>query len=421
MENSQPIHSRLEGLTNSTPLKIDVFSVKEFDTSTPLPAQRQEKRDYLGIGLRLFAVLFAALVGIVFFNFSNAKVLKFVKDMILMTPEVKTSVRKLGGSVENYYNFLLGKTPSSSKLLLRLDIDNFVSDLQGVVAGAKTERRAVLSLGYQPIVYFKDLENSLRSKENVNGEENVLGENVFFKTEVERLLREGKELSAKILDNSKAAGTRLSEYEKFLQERNPKVDKQEFKLLYNRAKEANEKARNFISQAEKTGNYYYIIYDINIELTPQLLNYIEVLKKISVSSDPTLYLSQLDDFQYNLLKLSSKLKRVSSKDLPFGLEDLHNDNLRVFELLESNVKEVKSAVAQGRREEVLSSLQRLNMALSPIYERSKTLEINFWQNNRALRRYKEVVEKYGELEQDLQEYVLKNQNFLLELLSQLIS
>ncbi len=419
MDNQSLTQSKLEGLSNSTPLRIDVFSVKEFDSSTPLPLKREERKDYFSIFLRFFALGFAIFLMFVFLNFNKAKGLRFVKDSLLITPEVRNAVDRLGESVENYYNFLLGKENYSNKYLLRLDIDGFMSDLSGVVAGAKVERRALLGLGYQPSLYFLKLQEDLEKKEKDQSSQ-VLGENIFFSEQLDKLLREGKELSVKIIDNSKTAQVKLEEYEEFLKEEDPKVDEQEIKLLLSEIKEVNEKARTFISQAEKTGNYYYLIYDINIELAPQLINYIELVKKIAASPSPSFYLTQLDDFQYNLLKLQGRLKRVSSEDLPFGLEDLHNDNLKIFDLLNENVKEIKAALAESNKEKIVYSLAKLNSSLQPIYERSKTLEINFWQNNRSLRRYREIVERYSQIEQRINSYLIKNRSFLLEYLSQLV-
>lgn len=416
MDNSEAYQNRLDILANSTPLRIDLFSVKEFDTSSPLPVVKEPKVDYFGLALKIFAIVFTFFAGLVILSFPKAKVLSFVKNILVFTPEVKTSLKNLGGSVEEYYDFLLGKE-SPSKLLLRVDIGNFLSDLEGVVAGAAVERRTMLSLGYQPLFYLERAQEDFQAKKE---KEDVLGENTFFQSKLENLLREGKELSAKILDNSKAASIKLEEFEKFVKEEDPGGSQQSLRLLISDIRQVNEEARNFISQAKKTGNYYYIIYDINIELTPYLVNYIEVLKKIGSSSDPSLYLSQLDDFQYNLLKLQARLKRVSGEQLPYGLEDLHNDNLRIFELLTDNVKEVKASLTQGRQDQINYLLAKLISALKPVYERSKTLEINFWQNNRSLRRYSDLIKKYEELEGRLQQFILKHQNLFLEYLSGLV-
>lgn len=416
MDNSGSYQNRLEAAANSTPLRVDIFSIKDFDSSSPLPVAKESKVEYLSLALKIFAIVFAFFAGFVILNFSKVRVLSFVKNLLVFTPEVRTSLKKLGGSVEEYFSFLLGQEPPS-KLLLRVNIGDFLSDLEGVVAGAAVERRTMLSLGYQLLFYLERAQESLQT----NGRaEDVLGQNTFFQSKLENLLREGKELSAKILDNSKAASTKLEEFERFVKEEDPGGRQQSFRLLMSEIKQVNEEAKSFIAQAEKTGNYYYLIYDINVELTPYLVNYIEVVKKIGNSSDPSLYLFQLDDFQYNLLRLQARLKRVSGEQLPYGLEDLHNDNLKIFELLTDNVKEVKSSLAQGRQDQVSALLVRLISALKPVYERSKTLEVNFWQNNRSLRRYDDLVKKYEELEGRLQQFILKNQNLFLEYLSGLV-
>ncbi len=408
-----------DNFLSATPLKIDVFSVKEFDTSSPLPTERKKEINYLDLILKAGVLLFVLISVLSVLSFPKAKALSFAKNVVFYTPEIKLSLKRLGGSVEEYYQFLLGKS-DTSKLLLRVDVDTFVSDLSGVVAGVETRRRTFLGLAYQQSLYFKDLQIALEEKGDFGPEKkDVLGEEVVFNEKFVQLLRNGKELAGKILDDSKAANKKLEEYERFVVKEDLKVDNENIRMILSETKDANEQARAFITEAKKTANYYYTIYDVNIELVPQLISYVELLKRLGSSEDPTVYLSQLDDFQYNLFKLQSKLKRISGDDLPFGLEDLHSDNLKVFDLLIENVREVRSAVATGDYQKFVSSLKKLNVSLKPLYERGVTLEMNFWQNNRVLRKYKDIVSKYEDIESKANSYILRNRNFLVEFLSQL--
>ncbi len=408
-----------DNFLSATPLKIDVFSVKEFDTSSPLPTERKKEINYLDLILKAGVLLFVLISVLSVLSFPKAKALSFAKNVVFYTPEIKLSLKRLGGSVEEYYQFLLGKS-DTSKLLLRVDVDTFVSDLSGVVAGVETRRRTFLGLAYQQSLYFKDLQIALEEKGDFGPEKkDVLGEEVVFNEKFVQLLRNGKELAGKILDDSKAANKKLEEYERFVVKEDLKVDNENIRMILSETKDANEQARAFITEAKKTANYYYTIYDVNIELVPQLISYVELLKRLGSSEDPTVYLSQLDDFQYNLFKLQSKLKRISGDDLPFGLEDLHSDNLKVFDLLIENVREVRSAAATGDYQKFVSSLKKLNVSLKPLYERGVTLEMNFWQNNRVLRKYKDIVSKYEDIESKANSYILRNRNFLVEFLSQL--
>ena len=78
-------------------------------------------------------------------------------------------------------------------------------------------------------------------------------------------------------------------------------------------------------------------------------------------------------------------------DLPQGMEDLHRDNVQILTMWLENITDIKRAVSNHDFRTFVTSVAIFRQKLEPLSSRAKTLEINFWQNNKPLHNGKKII------------------------------
>ncbi|GEM_PF-4642367 len=403
---------------NATPLSVDQFSLHNFSQFNQNKYSYKTNINYRKIFINILILSLVIINSYLIFLFSQTRPFSLAKKLKNSLPLVTEAVQNLGESIETHYNFIFQQSKQKNQILLRLDINTFSTDINNLVAGSYTQRITLSTPRYFNFSLNRTI-NMIKKPNNKN-DSKVLGIYSANKDQTAfiSMLRKGKENAAQILDQSQIAKKELDNYKLKLEKK--RVRQEELEEILSRIEDNNIQTEQFISQATKTGNYYYKIYDINIKLTSQLGLYLDILKNISISSSPDIYLSQLDEIEYSFLKLQSDLKRIPSNDLPQGMEDLHNYNLRFFQLLVENVKQTKKTVVNRDLSSFVINLDVFANKTINLSRKLEEEEINFWQNNRILRKYTYLIENYNNIIQNLEKFMKEIDKPFLEELSELV-
>ncbi len=398
----------------ATPLYLNTFTVENLSSYQKRKYSLENKANYSKIIINIIISIFILISSYFAYLFSQTSSFNLAKSLVESTPLVRNSLTNVGESIESHYNFILNQKVGAQNTLLNLKINRFSQDVENLVAGANIERNFLLSNAKIISLLISYDSNRLVGKKN----NKILGISTQGTSKVIVYLRRGKEYAGEVLNNTQIAKKELESFK--LKIKKYPTSNKKVQAIIDEVNSLNQQSEVFILEAEKTANYYYQIYNINLKLVPELAIYSDVLQNISTSPNPSDYVSQLDEIEFALINLESQLKKISVSELPKGIEDLHSDNLKVFQILIRSVKTVKKNLAQNNIEGVVNAIRNLNEEIQPINAKASQAEVNFWQDNRVLRSYKNLIEGYSKNEAELREFLEKTNKPFLEDIAALV-
>jgi len=405
--DSQPI------INNSTPLTVasSAFSSQN-PSSQPTNNEKPTKTSMI-----FLLPFFIIIIGMISFYFlflrPKIKIISFSKSLQEKMPKVVSALSEVDQSINKIYSLITQDNQSGDeKLLLQLNVDDFLSRIKninqkGQVAGVTTKKNLnEVSLFLENMA---KVNNNLKNTSFFGGiKKDILGEQTL-EPKLISALREVKEVSGASLESSKKGLAKLEEMKELLKDR-PKNLKlgTEINQIISKLEKINDETTEYFSEASKTANYYYKMVDIRIELTPFLSSYASLINEIAQSSKPDIYLSRLEELKSTISKINSNILLVKEEDLPLGIKPLHEDNLKTIEIIKNNVNDVKKAIKNESYLEFLNAMIVLEQDIEPLATRAVTLELNFWQNNKALRNASNLKKLYQEQENLINDFIKKN-------------
>ena len=405
--DSQPI------INNSTPLTVasSVFSSQN-PSSQPTNNEKPTKTSMI-----FLLPFFIIIIGMISFYFlflrPKIKIISFSKSLQEKMPKVVSALSEVDQSINKIYSLITQDNQSADeKLLLQLNVDDFLSRIKninqkGQVAGVTTKKN--LNEVSLFIENMAKVNNNLKNTSFFGGiKKDILGEQTL-EPKLISALREVKEVSGASLESSKKGLAKLEEMKEVLKDR-PKNLKlgTEINQIISKLEKINDETTEYFSEASKTANYYYKMVDIRIELIPFLSSYASLINEIAQSSKPDIYLSRLEELKNTISKINSNILLVKEEDLPLGIKPLHEDNLKTIEIIKNNVNDVKKAIKNESYLEFLNAMIVLEQDIEPLATRAVTLELNFWQNNKALRNASNLKKLYQEQENLINDFIKKN-------------
>jgi len=405
--DSQPI------INNSTPLTVasSAFSSQN-PSSQPTNNEKPTKTSMI-----FLLPFFIIIIGMISFYFlflrPKIKIISFSKSLQEKMPKVVSALSEVDQSINKIYSLITQDNQSGDeKLLLQLNVDDFLSRIKninqkGQVAGVTTKKNLnEVSLFLENMA---KVNNNLKNTSFFGGiKKDILGEQTL-EPKLISALREVKEVSGASLESSKKGLAKLEEMKELLKDR-PKNLKlgTEINQIISKLEKINDETTEYFSEASKTANYYYKMVDIRIELIPFLSSYASLINEIAQSSKPDIYLSRLEELKSTISKINSNILLVKEEDLPLGIKPLHEDNLKTIEIIKNNVNDVKKAIKNESYLEFLNAMIVLEQDIEPLATRAVTLELNFWQNNKALRNASNLKKLYQEQENLINDFIKKN-------------
>jgi len=405
--DSQPI------INNSTPLTVPSSAVSSQNPSSQ-PTNNEKPTKTSMIFLLPFFII---IIGIISFYFlflqPKIKIISFSKSLQEKMPKVVSALSEVDQSINKIYSLITQDNQSADeKLLLQLNVGDFLSRIKninqkGQVAGVTTKKNLnEVSLFLENMA---KVNNNLKNTSFFGGiKKDVLGEQTL-EPKLISALREVKEVSGASLESSKKGLAKLEEMKEVLKDR-PKNLKLETEIdqIISKLEKINDETTEYFSEASKTANYYYKMVEIRIELTPFLNSYASFISEIARSSTPEVYLGRLEELKNTISKINSNILLIKEEDLPSGIKPLHEDNLKTIEIIKNNVNDVKKAIENKSYLEFLNTMLVLQQDIEPLATRAVTLELNFWQNNKALKNASNLKKLYQEQENLINDFIKKN-------------
>lgn len=366
----------------------------------------------------IFISVIFIILAIGYFVFIQPRILiaQFSNQTLQYIPKLQTSIEKTGESLNNMYNIISGKTESSQtdKLLLRLNLDSFLSRLKNInkqspeeVAGAAIQTTSSLTFLEDFRDEVKKINDSVKIRRPFNSSNTpILGQSTQLESTRIVLLRKVKEEAVSSFTSAKEGLTTVDDLDKYLD--STKNGSAELLKVTLKLQDNDINAKQYLNEVQKTADYYNQISDIQISLEPVLITYTSFIYKVVQSDTPSIYLDQLKDIKTTVSHLNSQIKQIPLEILPAGIEDLHKDNIKVLEMLRDNVDEVGIAVRNADGKSFANSFLSLQQKLEPLMNRAVTSEQSFWQNNTVLRTHMTLLDNYEEQEKLLKDIKDKN-------------
>jgi hypothetical protein len=339
--------------------------------------------------------------------------ISFSKNLQEKMLKVVSALSEVDQSINKIYSLITKDNQSADeKLLLQLNVGDFLSRIKtinqkGQVAGVTTKKNLnEVSLFLENMA---KVNNNLKNTSFFGGiKKDVLGEQTL-EPKLISALRKVKEVSGDSLASSKKGLAKLEEIKEVLKDR-PKNLKLETEIdqIISKLEKINDETTEYFSEASKTANYYYKMVEIRIELTPFLNSYASFIREIALSSTPQVYLGRLEELKNTISKINSNILLIKEEDLPSGIKPLHEDNLKTIEIIKNNVNDVKKAIENKSYLEFLNAILVLQQDIEPLTTRAVTLELNFWQNNKALKNASNLKKLYQEQENLINDFIKKN-------------
>lgn len=160
---------------------------------------------------------------------------------------------------------------------------------------------------------------------------------------------------------------------------------------------------SYLSEAEKTANYYAVISDVQVNLVPATVSLVTLTQEISKSSKPAVYLTKVAELSATVGGLGERLTTLNNS-LPSGMEKLHQDNLAVFSLLTTFFSETRESVSKSDSSRFDRAITNFGAGLEILSTRAKTYELDFWQKTRVLKDYPQLFANYEATVEELARY-----------------
>ncbi len=408
--------------TNATPLKISQqpqspFSAQSFSqpnqiqsTQPQQPQQQDNTVNNVSGGnvnnpsgskavIGVAAVVILVLVGAYFFVVQpKIRRYDFSTKAVKKVEKMKSGIMNVGSDLYSMFSYVSGRKTQQQgeKLLLKYNsepllsgINNILSKGKGEVAGVFTSPANSNILSFVVMPKLRSIEDEYKGVKHfgeIRNSDKVLGTYDQYTTTLSNPYRKLKEQAYKISESTKTTKQVMGGFGELVEESkniNPRLHKS--------LSETNRIMSEYLDEAEKTSGYYSIITDINIKSIPLFSSYFGLLSSLLSTNTPSLYIERIEEIESSVKELKDKISTIKPSELPQGIEDLHKDNVKILTMWSDNISDIKRTVARKDFKSFITSVAVFRQKLEPLSARAKTLEINFWQNNKPLHNGKKIV------------------------------
>jgi len=153
------------------------------------------------------------------------------------------------------------------------------------------------------------------------------------------------------------------------------------------AQPLSSRSDGLLFEVKKVTDFYSTVSSIQIDLLPTIKSMLVLIVELSQSPSPALYSDKLSSLKQTVASLETQTRALNIF-LPEGLEKVQDDNLAVFTLLGSYLKDLEDAIGTGSFKKFANATQKLGIDLEVITTRAKTLELSYWQETGLLKKTK---------------------------------
>ena len=224
-----------------------------------------------------------------------------------------------------------------------------------------------------------------------------------------KIHRDQRELAAKVLSSAESSKKEIENLEKKVGR--GKVPRS-LSSLREDLDELSAEAEQYLSEAEKTAEYYVLISDLSIELEGSFESLWLALENVN---DVNSLVSSFDETTKKLRGLKEELETLEKEELPQEIEPLHNDSLARFDLVINYFDELKVLTLNEDREGIVELTNKTSLKLNQLILAGKDHEISFWKNNKIMNSYNSLSSQYTQALKKLEKAHDENNFFLLKL------
>ena len=252
---------------------------------------------------------------------------------------------------------------------------------------------------------FKNLEISDRG--SVNFGEKVKG----FTTPADdpnKIYRDQRDLAVNVGKSVKSSDKTINELSRNI---SAKAVPNSLSSLKGDINQLKSESQDYLSEAQKTSNYYILSSDLSIELES---NFDAFALSLQGSSDRNSLVSSFDEISNDLRSLKSKLEKVSPTNLPSEIEDYHRDSIALFDVVINYFDDLKVLTLKGDDKKIINLTIDTSLELNKLVLSGVDHEISFWKNNQTLNSYDNISSSHTEVLKKLETEKDKSNFFLFK-------
>lgn len=361
--------------------------------------------------LGFLVVILVLVVGGGLFLWPKAQTVKFASSTRESISGLFTQMDAVNSSLKSLYSYATQSDDGDVKLTKLLDtFENYISvftAITGVEASKKEEPNNTLR--GRLVNFFGDLEGLIENLEISKEGRVTFGEKVKgFTTPADdpnKIYRDQRDLAMKVISTTETSEEELKKLEGNLGKTPDSLSS-----LNNDLSNLKASAKEYLSESKKTADYYVLISELSIELEGSFESFAMALGSAnSVNS----LVASYDGLTRDLKKLQKELERVDAEKLPQGIEDVHNDNLKVFEISIYFFDQMKVLTLNNDEKGMTNLYTQTELKLSQLILSGTDHEISFWKNNKVLNSYEGISKRHTETLKKLEQERDNNNFFLL--------
>lgn len=338
----------------------------------------------------------------------------YSQKLVTYLPDIRSSITKVVSSFDTIYTTITGQKRSSdgSNKLLRLNVTPFLTQLKafqkdikgkGMVAGASTEKNTYMS-HYDTYYKFGEFFKSLDGVTQFGYyNSKVLG--IQTTSDVTSQSQQVETQTGTAIQITQDATAKLNEMRSYLITKKPETLSDVTAEAIKKLQVTGDSTNQYLVEMYKTANYYHEITAVGIEMEPLMISWLELLRTLTLSSQPELSLGKVDELHSTLQGLLNRLVMLEDGSLPKGIDALHADDKKMLTLLMQNMDDIKAAIKSNSFKAFYNSVQVLSESMDPIVLRGKTLEVAFWQNNPAFKQHTALLQDLKNEEESIQKAI----------------
>ncbi len=363
--------------------------------------------------LSIFAAIAILILASIFFLWPRAQVVSFASSTRESLSNSFTQLDSVDASLKSLFSFATQGEGDVQLTRLTNTFKKLLPILSTIAeSDQKVEPDNKLGTHLKDLVkglsgLFKNLEFSERGRVSFNG--SIKG----FTTPADdpnKIYRDQRDLATKVLTSIESSEEALETLEK-------QLGRESFLSSISSLKEElsdlKAKAEEYLSEAEKTADYYVLSSDLSIELEGSFDSF-----QISLESTNNVnsLVASFEEISKNLKKLKEELVLVKKEDLPAEIDNLHKDSIELFDVVIKYFDELKVLTLKEDRQGILDLTTETSIKLNQLILAGSDHEISFWKNNKSMNSYDSLSEDHTKALKKLEEARDKNKFFLLNLL-----
>ena len=358
-------------------------------------------------------ISFILIFGGFSFLWSKSRTVKFATNARETISTLFTQMDSVNLSLSTLYKFIT-KDDEGIKLTRLTNTFGQFDRVFAVVTKVeyREEEKPDNRLGVRLKDFIKDLDSLFKNLNFTDEKVEFNGKVKGFTTPINdpnKIYRDQRELAAKVLSSAESSKKEIENLEKKVG--NGKVPRS-LSSLREDLDELSADAEQYLSEAEKTAEYYVLISDLSIELEGSFESLWLALENVN---DVNSLVSSFDETTKKLRGLKEELETLEKDDLPQDIEPLHNDTLALFDLVINYFDGLKVLTFNQNQGAIVELTTKTSLKLNQLIFGAKDHEISFWKNNKIMNSYSSLSSQYTQALKKLEKAHDENNFFLLKL------